>query len=83
MFNLQALSANIKMYRKAKGISQNALAAALSISPQSVSKWECGISVPDIENLCLIAEILGVSLDVLLSRSSENQKVAERAPESP
>jgi len=31
--------------------------------------------VPDIENLCLIAEILGVSLDVLLSRSSENQKV--------
>lgn len=31
--------------------------------------------MPDIENLCLIAEILGVSLDVLLSRSSENQKV--------
>ncbi|MBQ5318742.1 MAG: helix-turn-helix transcriptional regulator [Oscillospiraceae bacterium] len=44
MLNLQALSANIKMYRKAKGISQNALAAALSISPQSVSKWECGVS---------------------------------------
>jgi transcriptional regulator with XRE-family HTH domain len=32
MFNLQALSANIKMYRKAKGISQNALAAAFVVS---------------------------------------------------
>jgi transcriptional regulator with XRE-family HTH domain len=32
MFNLQALSANIKMYRKAKGMSQNALAAAFVVS---------------------------------------------------
>ena len=75
MFNPQALSANIKMYRKAKGISQNALASALSISPQSVSKWECGASVPDIENLCMISEILDVPLDVLLALSKENKKI--------
>ena len=75
MFNLQALSSNIKMYRKAKGISQNSLAAALSISSQSVSKWECGVSVPDIENLCMISDVLGVSLDVLLSRSTDDVKV--------
>lgn len=75
MFNTQVLAANIKMYRKAKGISQCTLASVLSVSPQSVSKWECGISVPDIENLCMISEILGVSLDVLLSHSKESKKV--------
>jgi len=75
MFNSQALSANIKMYRRAKGMSQNALAIALSISPQSVSKWECGASVPDIENLCMISDILGVSLDVLLANSAERKRV--------
>ena len=75
MFSLQTLSENIKIYRKAKGMSQNALAKALSISPQSVSKWECGGSVPDIENLCLISDVLGVSLDVLLANTSENKKI--------
>lgn len=75
MFSSQALSANIKTYRKAKGMSQNALAKVLSISPQSVSKWECGASVPDIENLCMIADVLGVSLDILLAHSLENKRV--------
>lgn len=74
MLNLQVLSGNIRMYRKAKGLSQNGLAAALSISPQSVSKWECGASAPDVENLCLMAEVLGVSLDALLGRSGEQRR---------
>ena len=75
MFNPQVLSANIKMYRTAKGISQNALANALSISPQSVSKWECGTSVPDIGNLCMICDVLGVSLDLLLGNTNNDKKV--------
>ena len=75
MFNSEVLASNITAFRKAKGISQQALAAALSISPQSVSKWECGASVPDIENLCAISEIFGVSLDVLLSHTKEYKKV--------
>lgn len=65
----------MKMYRKAKGISQNSLAAMLGISPQSVSKWECGLSTPGIEHLCLISDMLGVSLDVLLANSNEQKKV--------
>lgn len=75
MFNLQALSTNMKIYRKAKGISQNSLATMLGISPQSVSKWECGLSTPGVEHLCLISDILGVSLDVLLANTSEQKRV--------
>ncbi len=74
MFNLQALSANIKIFRKAKGMSQNELAKTLSLSPQSISKWECGESVPDIENLCLLSDIFNVSLDVLLANDFGSKK---------
>ena len=34
----------IKKFRKDKEMTQEALAQALSVSPQSVSKWECGVS---------------------------------------
>lgn len=34
----------IKKYRKDKEMTQEALAQALAVSPQSVSKWECGVS---------------------------------------
>lgn len=75
MFNPQVLANNIKTYRKMRGMAQNTLASALSVSPQAVSKWECGVSVPDLENLCAIAEVLEVSLDVLLDHSHDNKKV--------
>ncbi len=75
MFNPQVLANNIKTYRKMRGMAQNALAAALSVSPQAVSKWECGVSVPDLENLCAIAQLLEVSLDVLLGNTGSNKKL--------
>ncbi len=75
MFHPQILAANIKLHRKAAGLSQNMLARALNVSPQSVSKWETGVSAPDIENLCLLSDILRVPVDILLAQSSERQKV--------
>ena len=75
MFDQKALASNITKFRKAKGMSQNDLARALLLSPQSVSKWERGASVPDIENLCLISEFLGVSIDALLGSSAERKRI--------
>ena len=34
----------IRRLRTGRGLTQEALAAALNVSPQSVSKWECGVS---------------------------------------
>ena len=74
MLNTMILADNIQKYRKARGLTQNELAQSLSISPQAISKWERGGSVPDIENLCLMAERLEVSVDTLLGGSYATEK---------
>lgn len=52
--------------RKAAGLSQEALAAQLSVSRQAISKWERSESSPDTDNLIALAALYGVSLDELL-----------------
>lgn len=57
---------NLKEFRNRKGISIEQLANKLNIKPKTVSKWEKGISVPDIQLLIKLSEILGVSVNDLL-----------------
>jgi len=52
--------------RKLHGLSQEALAAALNVSRQAVSKWERGESSPDTDNIIALARLYGISLDELL-----------------
>jgi len=56
----------IKDLRTHKGITQEAVSKALGVSSQAVSKWEQGITSPDISLLVPIADYFGVSLDALL-----------------
>lgn len=56
----------IREARKKQNLSQEDLAGEIGISVQAVSKWECGLSCPDIMYLPHIADYLGVSLDDLL-----------------
>ena len=67
MSNLEiAIGEKIKSLRKKREITQEQLAAYLSISFQSVSKWECGDAYPDITMLPKIAMFFGVTTDELL-----------------
>lgn len=52
--------------RKKNGWSQEELASKLSVSRQSVSKWEGAQAVPDLQKIIAMAEIFGVSTDYLL-----------------
>lgn len=52
--------------RKEKGITQKELAEELFVSDKAVSKWECGLSMPDITLLKPLAELLGVTVTELL-----------------
>ena len=67
--------------RKAKGMTQEQLAAALGISAPAVSKWETGSSYPDITLLCPLARVLGTDVDTLLAYEEElsQEKAAEYA----
>lgn len=56
----------ISFLRKLKGLTQAQLAEKLGISAQAVSKWESGLSCPDIMMLVPLADIFDVSTDTLL-----------------
>ena len=65
----QELGRRIKSLRAARHMTQEALAAALEVSPQAVSKWENGVTAPDIALLPGISVAFGVTIDELFSLS--------------
>lgn len=68
------LGNNLKTLRKNKNITQEELAEYISVSPQTVSKWENNISAPDISMLPLLADFYNVSIDGLLQYSSAKRR---------
>jgi len=60
------ISENLRRLRHSSGLTQEQLAERLGVSFQSVSRWETGLSYPDIEILPEIAAFFGVSTDILM-----------------
>ena len=63
----------IRRLRNERGLTQEALAAEFNVTAQTVSKWECGTSVPDVQLLPEIAIYFGVSIDQLFAMAPEQQ----------
>lgn len=77
----QTLGKRIAMLRRQKGLKQEALANALDVSPQAVSKWENDQTCPDISLLPKLAQLLEVSVDELLSgKKNELTQTAKVLP---
>ena len=57
--------------RRDAGMTQEALASRLVISPQAVSKWERGVANPDLELIPEIAKLFGISAAELLKNIAE------------
>ena len=62
-----ALGDQIRRARRAKGISQQAIAKKFGISRAAVAQWENGTTRPDQGKLVELADILGIGLDAMLS----------------
>lgn len=60
------LSDHIYKYRTRMGLSQAELAGRLDVSRQSVSKWESGSAMPELDKVVRMAELFGVTLDELV-----------------
>lgn len=67
---------NLISLRKLNKLTQEELAEKLDVSRQTLSKWETGESVPDIDKCKKLAEVFGVSLDDLVNYEPDNNNLA-------
>lgn len=67
---MTAFCKNLKRFRMAKNLTQEQAAQALGVSAQSVSRWECGTTLPDVTMLPAIAELYCVTIDDLYRETS-------------
>lgn len=66
------LGQNIQTARKAKGMSQEALAEKIGVSRQALGKWEKDTALPGLDNLQALAAELGTGVDALLGAQAES-----------
>ncbi|MBR6727729.1 MAG: helix-turn-helix domain-containing protein [Clostridia bacterium] len=84
------IGSKIKQLRQKLGATQEQLGEKLGVSAQSISKWETGVTMPDITLLPLLSSELGVSIDELFDLSTDQKlqrlekrlDVEEEFPES-
>lgn len=69
--NSEIFSRNLRRLRLNKGLTQEQLAGQLGVSVQSVSRWECANTLPDVMLLPQIARLYGVTVDDLYHEEAE------------
>ena len=70
----QIIAENLVFLRKQNNLTQLELAEKLNYSDKSISKWEHGETLPDIEVLKKVADLFGVTLDYIVSDMPESEK---------
>lgn len=68
-----SFSTKLIKLRKSNGLSQEELANKINVSRQTVSKWELGVTTPDMEKIKLISDYFGISVDELISETNNNE----------
>lgn len=80
---LEFISKSIIAQRKKRSLTQEELAEMLEVSSAAVSKWERGISTPELSMVCKMADCFEISVDELLGRMNcllaEEEKYSEQS----
>lgn len=66
-----SLHETIYTLRTQRGMSQLELAEALDVSRQSISKWETGAAVPELDKLVKLSDVFGITLDELVRGTAQ------------
>ena len=74
-----AFSDNLQFLRSRQGLTQEQLAEALGVSRQSVSKWESGLSFPEMDTILRLCDLFSVSMDTLLRGDAAAETQADTA----
>ena len=72
MINPVSIGEKIANKREELGLSQKDLSTLLFVTPQAISKWEKGLSIPSVDALARLTKILVISIDELLLNGSTN-----------
>lgn len=72
------LGEKLQLLRKQNNMSQEELASKITVSRQSVSKWELGDSTPDIDNIAQLSKLFSVSTDYLIIDENEDACIKEK-----
>ncbi len=75
MNDTYSITNNIALYRKRKGYTQEQLGELLGVTNRAVSKWESGISMPDIMLLPKIVQALDITLEELYGIKTREEKI--------
>ena len=67
----------IKELRKEKNMTQKELAEKIGLTDKAISKWERGLSFPDITMLNLLAEVFDVDVSEILNGERGKEKVSK------
>ena len=71
-------SKNLTSFRKKKGYSQEQLAFQIGVSRQAVSKWETGLSQPELSNIEKICEVLEITPNDLMGYDFQESKPSKK-----
>lgn len=75
------LSEKIYQLRRKSGLSQEQLAEKIGVSRQAVSKWEGGLSAPDLDKLKALSEYFQVTMDELTKDQDPNAAAVDTKQE--
>lgn len=70
----------LQSLRKASNLNQEELAEYLGVSRQAVSKWESGVSYPEMDKLILMTKIFNCTLDDLVNDDVDDASIMKQAP---
>lgn len=74
-----SFSENLQFFRARHTMTQEQLAERLDVSRQSVSKWESGLSYPEMDTLLKLCDLFGTDLDTLLRGNAETSCAEDSA----
>ncbi len=72
----------LKQLRKEKGITQEKLAEELGVSGRTISRWETGSNMPDIDLLIILAESYNVEISEILNGERKSENMTEQEKET-
>ena len=74
------LHTTLKYYRMQKGLSQAEVGDIIGVSRQAISNWESQRSYPDLDNIVLLSNLYGITIDELLGKEKTNDSSTVREP---